>query len=97
MEEIISLTKDLIRFRSMHSEPEEIKRCAGFIETYLDKHGIDYWRFDLKKWMPQVFTPKAVLNNITWNTGDVLVWIDADVETRASVDKSWIEEFENKI
>jgi hypothetical protein len=30
MEEIIKLTKDLIRFRSMHSEPEEIKRCAEF-------------------------------------------------------------------
>ena len=46
MEEIITLTKDLIRFRSMHSEPEEIKRCAGFIETYLEKHGIEYWRYD---------------------------------------------------
>ena len=46
MQEIITLTKELIRFRSMHSEPEEIKRCAGFIETYLDKHGIEYWRFD---------------------------------------------------
>jgi succinyl-diaminopimelate desuccinylase len=46
MEEIIKLTKDLIRFRSMHSEPEEIKRCAEFIEKYLEEYAIEYWRFD---------------------------------------------------
>jgi succinyl-diaminopimelate desuccinylase len=46
MEEIITLTKDLIRFRSMHSEPEEIKRCAEFIEKYLEVYAIEYWRFD---------------------------------------------------
>jgi succinyl-diaminopimelate desuccinylase len=46
MEEIIKLTKDLIRFRSMHSEPEEIKRCAEFIEKFLEEYAIEYWRFD---------------------------------------------------
>jgi succinyl-diaminopimelate desuccinylase len=30
----------------MHSEPEEIKRCAEFIEKYLEQYAIEYWRFD---------------------------------------------------
>lgn len=46
MEEIVQLTKELIRFRSMHSEPEEIKRCIEFIEKYLEEYAIEYWRFD---------------------------------------------------
>jgi succinyl-diaminopimelate desuccinylase len=37
MQEIITLTKDLIRFKTMHSRPDEIQRCASFIETYLKK------------------------------------------------------------
>jgi succinyl-diaminopimelate desuccinylase len=46
MEEIVQLTKELIRFRSMHSEPEEIRRCIEFIEEYLEEYAIEYWRFD---------------------------------------------------
>jgi succinyl-diaminopimelate desuccinylase len=46
MEEIVQLTKELIRFRSMHSEPEEIRRCIEFIEKYLEEYAIEYWRFD---------------------------------------------------
>jgi succinyl-diaminopimelate desuccinylase len=46
MEEIVQLTKDLMRFRSMHSEPAEIKKCVEFIEEYLEKDAIEYWRFD---------------------------------------------------
>jgi len=44
MQEIIDLTKDLIRFKSMHAQPLEIDNCAAFIETYLKKHGITYKR-----------------------------------------------------
>ncbi len=46
MQEIVELTQDLIRFRSMHSRPEEINRCTGFIESWLARHGIGYRRFD---------------------------------------------------
>ena len=42
MEEIVTLTQDLIRFKTMHSEPEEIERCTAFIEAYLDKYRIAY-------------------------------------------------------
>lgn len=33
--ELMELTKKLITFRSMHSRPEEIRRCADFIESFL--------------------------------------------------------------
>jgi succinyl-diaminopimelate desuccinylase len=46
VEEIIRLTKDLIRFKSMHSRPDEIKACAEFIEHMLTMWGISYTRFD---------------------------------------------------
>ncbi len=45
-EEILRLTKDLIRFKTMHSAPDEIRRCADFILGYLDSHDIDYQAVD---------------------------------------------------
>lgn len=49
MKDIILLTKDLIRFKSMHSKPMEIKRCAEFIENYLKKYEVEYRRIDYQK------------------------------------------------
>jgi succinyl-diaminopimelate desuccinylase len=46
MDEIINLTQDLVRFKTMHSQPDEIKRCASFIEAYLKKCGAYYQRLD---------------------------------------------------
>ena len=46
MEEIIKLTEDLIRFKTMHSQPAEIKRCVSFIEDYLKTCGASYQRLD---------------------------------------------------
>jgi len=46
MDEVVSLTKKLIRFRSTHDRPDEIRRCADFITGYLDRRRIDYRRFD---------------------------------------------------
>ncbi len=46
MEEIIQLTEDLIRFQTMHSRPDEILRCAEFIETYLGTHDLVCKRMD---------------------------------------------------
>jgi len=40
VQEIIELTKELIRFKTMHKNPEEILRCAGFIENYFKDHDI---------------------------------------------------------
>ncbi len=40
MQEIIELTKELIRFQTMHKNPEEILRCAGFIEKYFKNYNI---------------------------------------------------------
>ena len=42
MQEIVQLTKDLIRFKSMHSQPAEIMRCAEYIQDYLNRHAIGY-------------------------------------------------------
>ncbi len=46
MQEIIDLTKDLVQFKTMHSKPHEIRRCAAFIESYLDTCGIVCKRLD---------------------------------------------------
>jgi succinyl-diaminopimelate desuccinylase len=46
MEEIIQLTKDLVRFKTMHSKPDEIQACAAFIENFLKDAGIRYRRVD---------------------------------------------------
>jgi succinyl-diaminopimelate desuccinylase len=46
MEEIITLTEDLIRFRTIHSQPDEIQRCISFIEDYLKTCGAGYQRLD---------------------------------------------------
>jgi succinyl-diaminopimelate desuccinylase len=46
MEEIIKLTEDLIRFKTMHSQPAEIQRCVSFIEDYLKTCGATYQRLD---------------------------------------------------
>ena len=39
MQDVVELTKDLIRFRSMLSRPDEINRCADFIERFLKDIG----------------------------------------------------------
>lgn len=41
-QEILDLLKDLIRIPSTNSRPEEIRRCAEFIETWLKKNNIGY-------------------------------------------------------
>jgi succinyl-diaminopimelate desuccinylase len=46
MEKIVQLTADLIRFKTTSSRPEEIRRCAEFIQDYLKRHDIPHKRFD---------------------------------------------------
>ncbi len=40
MREIVDLTKDLIRFKSTYTRPEEIQKCARFIETWFSDRNI---------------------------------------------------------
>lgn len=44
MQEIIDLTKDLIRFKSIQANPEELNRCIDYIETFLKNNHIAYRR-----------------------------------------------------
>jgi succinyl-diaminopimelate desuccinylase len=46
MSQVVDLTQDLIRFKSMHSRPDEIQNCTAFIESYLVRHGIGFRRLD---------------------------------------------------
>jgi len=46
MHPVVELTQDLIRFKSMHSRPEEIKTCMAFMESYLARHGVGYRRVE---------------------------------------------------
>lgn len=46
MQDLLDLTKDLIRFKSMLSRPEEIRRCADFIERFLRDIGATYKRME---------------------------------------------------
>jgi len=46
MKEIIEFTEALIRFKSMHSRPEEIRACADFVGSYLSDCGAKWRRLD---------------------------------------------------
>ena len=46
MQELLGLTRELIRFRSVHTDPAEIIRCAEFVQAFLSAHGIGFRRFD---------------------------------------------------
>jgi len=44
--QIADLTTELIKIPTTHSRPEEIKRCADFIEDWLSRRDIEYSRYD---------------------------------------------------
>lgn len=44
LDEMVSLTEALIRFKTMHGRMDEIKACASFIEDYLDQQDIVFSR-----------------------------------------------------
>ncbi len=46
-QQIVDFTSELIRIPSVHSQPEEIQRCADFIEAWLTRRDIDYQRSDI--------------------------------------------------
>jgi succinyl-diaminopimelate desuccinylase len=46
MTEIVDLTRELVRFKTMHSRPGEIRRCAAYIEHYLKGLDVSCSRFE---------------------------------------------------
>jgi succinyl-diaminopimelate desuccinylase len=46
MQDLLDLTKDLVRFKSMLSMPDEINRCADFIERFLKDIGASCKRIE---------------------------------------------------
>jgi succinyl-diaminopimelate desuccinylase len=46
MQEIIDLTKELIRFKTMHTEPDEIQRCMDFVQEYIAGLGLEARRLN---------------------------------------------------
>lgn len=70
MQEIIELTRKLIGFKTMHKTPEEINRCASFIEQWLAKEKIHYRRLDFEN-VPSIlvmpdsgFAPVLLMSHI---------------------------------
>ncbi len=59
LDEIIELTKDLIRFKTMHSHVENFWRCTEFIEDYLKLHGIQYEKKEHEDFPHLLVNPKA--------------------------------------
>ena len=46
IDEIVSVTEALIRYRTTHRNPEQIRSCAAFIEDWLTERGVDCRRID---------------------------------------------------
>ncbi len=46
MPSVVDLTQDLIRFKSVHSRPDEIRKCMAFMENHLARHGVSYRRIE---------------------------------------------------
>lgn len=59
MEESIRLTEDLIRFKSTHSRPSEIQRCADFIEDFFTANAIDYQRLEFQNYPSLLAVPRS--------------------------------------
>ena len=57
MEEVVQLTEELIRYKSTHSRPNEIHRCADHVETYLNRHGIEFQRLAFQNIPSILVTP----------------------------------------
>jgi succinyl-diaminopimelate desuccinylase len=67
-DDVISLTKELIRFKTMHAHPEEIHRCMDFIQEYLSEHEIHFQRLD-HNYVPSLLVlPQSVKVPVTLMT-----------------------------
>lgn len=57
VEEIIDLTKDLIRFKTMHKNMDQIHDCIRFIENYLNQNEIKFHRYTINGYPSILVTP----------------------------------------
>ncbi len=55
---IVDLTKELIRFKSTHDRPDEIRSCARFIAAWFETHDIPC-RLTEREGIPSVVAPAA--------------------------------------
>jgi succinyl-diaminopimelate desuccinylase len=68
LREIVELTKDLIRIPSVHSRPEEIRRCSSFIADWLDGQGIAF-RQTLLEGVPSIIAgPRSGISQVVLMT-----------------------------
>ena len=66
MEEVVQLTQELIRFKSVHADMDEINRCADFIQKYLSDCDAEFQRLEFEGIpsflvMPEVDTVPVLL------------------------------------
>lgn len=59
MSEIVSLLKELIKFQTISSNPEQIEKCADFIENYLKNIDIKYSRIEHNSIPSIIVTPDS--------------------------------------
>jgi succinyl-diaminopimelate desuccinylase len=86
LQEIVELTKDLIRIPSVHSRPQEIRRCSEFIANWLTDKGIVF-RQTLLEGVPSIIAgPKSGISQVVLMTHfDV---VEADGEEQFEPDES---------
>ena len=72
MQAVVDLTQDLIRFKTMHNQQEEIQRCMAFIEDYLNSHQLAYTRIEDGGYPSILMMPED-------NTANVLLMTHIDV------------------
>ncbi len=68
-EEIINLTKDLVRFKTMHKNMDQIHDCINFIGEYLNQNEIDFHRYKINGYPALIVTPEFVTlgkKKFTW-------------------------------
>ncbi len=58
-EDVVSLTESLIRFPSMHSRPDEIRRCIEYIGTVVESAGLESRCIDINGVPSMMVMPEA--------------------------------------
>jgi succinyl-diaminopimelate desuccinylase len=78
LREIVDLTKDLIRIPSVHSRPEEIRRCSEFIANWLTSQGIESQQMVLRGVPSIIAGPKSGVSQAVLMTHFDVVEADDD-------------------
>lgn len=57
VDEIVLLTSDMIRFKTLSHDTEQIVACTAFIESWLQQHQLEYVRKDINEVPSLLITP----------------------------------------